>query len=205
MNNIFKFSMFITSFFPLWLSIIVVDIFSIMENAQPLTVECVSIVTIVLLNALCSIQIFYSLKSISKYQYGKFKIISVKPENGITSEYLLSFILPLFVFDFTQWKGVILFLIFFSTLCFLCLRNNNVYANLLFELKKYRFYRCVVVDSAYADNSSFNMEKLVISKQRLVGYTGSTVKLASLNYPVAIMEDESTLFGGNIFDRNRKI
>ena len=89
-------------------------------------------------------------------------MISAIKEKSITTEYLLSCILPLFAFDFTNWQKVILFLVFFATLSFLCLRNNNVYSNIFLELKKYNFYTCEVVNK-----DDIKSTVLVISKNNL--------------------------------------
>ncbi|MBQ1502206.1 MAG: hypothetical protein IIZ45_06305, partial [Firmicutes bacterium] len=35
------------------------------------------------------------------------KVLSATEEKTITAEYLLSYILPLFAFDFTQWCGLL--------------------------------------------------------------------------------------------------
>lgn len=43
----------------------------------------------------------------------------------ITAEYLLSYILPLFAFDFTKWDEVVKFLIFFLTFSYLCIRHGH--------------------------------------------------------------------------------
>ena len=57
-----------------------------------------------------------------KYEY---TIVDAKENKSIITDYMLSYILPLFVFDFTQWDGVVMFLIFFITLGFLCIKHNN--------------------------------------------------------------------------------
>ena len=58
------------------------------------------------------------------------KVISAQEEKTITAEFLLSYILPLFTFDFRTWDGVFLFLIFY---CFwLALHTTQLF------LREYR-------------------------------------------------------------------
>jgi len=129
-------------------------------------------------------------KSMSKIQpseYIAYKVINVRQEKGITSEFLLSYVLPLFAFDFTQWDGVIQFLIYFIVLTFLCIRNNNVYANLVFEIKKYKFYDCELQWKAESNVDTINA--MVISKENICSQKGNTIEIASLNKPFHLMKD----------------
>mgnify|MGYP000320977530 FL=1 len=60
----------------------------------------------------------------------------------ITAEYLLSYILPLFAFDFTKWDEVVKFLIFFLTFGYLCIKHNSFSVNIVLELLGYKMYDC---------------------------------------------------------------
>ena len=116
MSKLFFFSLYFTSFTPLWLSVLFIDIKSCIENSQSTVIEFYSIIVILiiwLISILIIIMVLFS-----KYEEGttRFILNSVKEEKSIASEYLLSYILPLFAFDFTKWDSVILFLIFFVTL-----------------------------------------------------------------------------------------
>ena len=61
----------------------------------------------------------------------EYTIDDVEEEKALSSEYLLSYILPLFAFDFTVWHQVILFLVFFFVLAFLCICHNYFNVNIL--------------------------------------------------------------------------
>ena len=103
------------------------------------------------------------MREVQDRDYIQYKIVSAEQEKGVTSEFLLSYILPLFAFDFTKWVSVVEFLIYFLILAFLCVRNNNVYANLLFEVKKYKFYNCEMQWVAEVEATPISMT--VISKK----------------------------------------
>ena len=129
-------------------------------------VSCL-IATIVLLVALCTN---------GKEGTTPHKVISATEEKTITAEYLLSYILPLFAFDFTQWSQVILFLIFYLTLGFLCIRHNYFSVNIILEIAKFRFYTCMV-----ENEDGQKLEQRIISHRRLNGCIGDILFLKSLN------------------------
>lgn len=136
MNKIFKTAMFFTAFIPLWFTVVFIDGMSIADKTNTtIGAEIAGISGIVAGLIISGIVIVGSMKGIRKESFKKYKILSVQQEKGITSEFLLSYILPLFAFDFTKWVSLAEFLIYFLILMFLCVRNNNVYANLFFEVK----------------------------------------------------------------------
>lgn len=182
MNILFKYAMFFTAFIPLWITVLFLDIMSITDESNSyIGAEVIGIVCIVIGLFLSIIIIFCSMRGVQDRDYAKYKILSAEQEKGITSEFLLSYILPLFAFDFTRWVNVVEFLIYFSILAFLCVRNNNVYVNLLFEMKKYKFYTCEMQWIAEANTTPIPM--MVISKKPLTAYKGNTIEVAALNKP----------------------
>ncbi|WP_243122233.1 hypothetical protein [Clostridium thermarum] len=178
--------MFITSFIPLWITVLFINILSIINNSNNLYTEIIGIIAIFLMNIFSISVIFISLGSIQQSEYKAYKIIDAKQEKGITSEFLLSYVLPLFAFDFTRWDGVVQFLIYFIVLAFLCHRNNNVYANLIFELKKYKFYDCELL--WVPEPNSKPIQAMVISKNNLCSQKGNTIEIAPLNKPFYLMK-----------------
>lgn len=187
MGKLFKLAMFITSFIPLWITIIFINILSIVRNNTNLYTEYIVIILIIIGNLISTVVILRSMASIQPSKYNSYIVIEAKQEKGITSEFLLSYVLPLFAFDFTQWDGVIQFLIYFIVLAFLCVRNNNVYANLIFEIKRYKFYECEL--QWKSEPNSDPIQVMVISKSNLWSQKGNTIKIASLNKPFYLMKD----------------
>ena len=105
-----------------------------------------------------------------------YAILTVTEEKTVTSEFLLSYILPLFAFDFTQWKSVALFLIFFLTLGFLCVKHETFTVNIVLEVFGYQFYRCDLEDE---DGNGITW--MIISRTDLKGCVGDSVYLRPLN------------------------
>lgn len=182
MNKIFKTAMFFTAFIPLWFTVVFIDGMSIADKTNTtIGAEIAGISGIVAGLVISGIVIVGSMKGIRKESFKKYKILSVQQEKGITSEFLLSYILPLFAFDFTKWVSLAEFLIYFLILTFLCVRNNNVYANLFFEVKKYKFYTCEV--QWVAEGETDPLQIIVISKKPLSAYKENVIEIAPLDKP----------------------
>ena len=136
-----------------------------MKKDSNIVIESISIVVIIILLVFSLFTIYKTYKCIDSNKYKKYRIESVVQDKGITSEFLLSYILPLVAFDFTLWEGVIQFLIYFSVVSFLCIRNNNVYANFLFECVGYKFYNCDILWIAEKDTEP--IQATILSKENL--------------------------------------
>ena len=116
MSKIFSLCLYHTSFAPLWISILFIDIKSCIENPSNRWTEYISIGCILISCLIALIVLLAALCANGKEGTTPVKIVTATEEKSITAEYLLSYILPLFAFDFTQWSQVILFLIFYLTL-----------------------------------------------------------------------------------------
>lgn len=176
MSKIFSLCLYHTSFAPLWISIIFIDIKSCIENPSNRWTEYISIGCILISCLIALIVLLAALCANGKEGTTPVKIVTATEEKSITAEYLLSYILPLFAFDFTQWSQVILFLIFYLTLGFLCIRHNYFSINIILEIANFRFYTCMV-----ENEDGKNKEQRILSHRRLNGCIGETLYLKSLN------------------------
>ena len=186
MSVFFPFSMFYLSFFPLWISILFVDIKAIVcREDQALWTESISIVVILTLALSCSIILWKGMCKRSKEQPQKYYVIQAKEQKTVTTEYLLSCILPLFAFDFTKWDKVVLFLIFFITICFLCLKHNHFVVNIILEVTGYSFYECQIKDRDGNDTYAN-----IISKHKLNTKVGIPFRIRHLNNEYMLTTEE---------------
>ena len=192
MGIFFKWNMFFTSFLPLWISIIVSNLFdiytkyildkeyflnSIRENNISLFIKktilefnieitVIFVLIFFILMGVCniSLKIKSNEKSNNKNQC---KIIKARRNNNLTADFLLTYAIPMFTFDFTSVKSIILFLVYFSILSFLCIRNNNIYINMLLELKGYKMYDCDI-ECKLMNSEVYYENCLFISKNNLL-------------------------------------
>ena len=141
-------SMFFLSFAPLWVSILFIDIKSIIEKQTSVMTEKYSILAIPIISIISLVVLMLSFNKKNTNGSHEYTIDGVEEEKALSAEYLLSYILPLFAFDFTVWHQVVLFLVFLFVLAFLCIRHNYFSVNILLELFWYRFYRCTLQNEA---------------------------------------------------------
>ena len=118
------------------------------------------------------------------------KVISAQEEKTITAEFLLSYILPLFAFDFRTWDGTFLFLIFFIVFGWLCIRHNYFCVNIVLEASKYRFYKC-----EKENEDGVPSTRVVISRQKLNKYIGQSIKMAGFNNEYMLVTKQSNMVG----------
>lgn len=181
MSKFILYFFYFTSFLPLWVSILFIDLKSCIEQSENLWAEKISICLILFMSVLSMTCLHCFLKGNSKEGSSKVRLNEAIEDKKITSEYLLSYILPLFSFDFTKWDQIILFLIFFLTLSFLCIRHNYFNTNILMEILGYKIYICIVED----ENGTLAQRK-IITKRSLSIYKGDYVYLKSLNNEIKL-------------------
>ena len=181
MSLISSFCMYYLSFSPLWLTVLFIDIKSLIEGGDYKRTELISIalISIVLLAT-----ILYMVFCFNKTKNGfweEYEIVKAEESKMITAEFLLAYILPLFAFDFRIWDQVVEFLIFFSVLGFLCIRHNYFSVNIVLELMNYRIYECTL-----KNKDGVPVSKIVISKNSIALRKGHPILLKLLNNDVLL-------------------
>lgn len=171
-----SFSMFFLSFAPLWVSILFIDSKSIIEKQTGVMTEKYSILVILIISIISLVILMLSFNKKNADGSQEYTINDIEEEKALSAEYLLSYILPLFAFDFTVWHQVVLFLVFFFVLAFLCIRHNYFSVNILLELLGYRFYRCTL-----QNEDGVSISKVVISKERLLNRKTERILIHPIN------------------------
>ncbi len=176
MSAITGFCIFFLSFFPLWISVLFIDIKSICDGNPNIWTEIISICLILLVSVISLIVLMHELNPKNADNRQEYIIVSAKEEKTISAEYLLSYILPLFAFDFTTWDKVVLFLVFFLCFAFLSIRHNYFSVNVLLELLGHRFYACELKNS---DNAT--IKKTVVCREILLAQIGGSISARAIN------------------------
>ena len=175
MSILVSYSMYFLSFIPLWFAVLFIDIKSLVEGGGYKWTEIISISGILLGVLISLIILFVKFFFLDDEKY-VLTIQDAKECKNITAEFLLSYILPMFAFDFTQWDEVVKFLIFFLIFGYLCIRHNNFSVNIVLESMHYRMYECRLMN---ADGKE--VERTVISKDILSARKGKDIKGKILN------------------------
>ena len=106
----------------------------------------------------------------------KYYLMEASEEKGKTLEYLLTYVLPLCAFDFTHWDGMVLYLIFFLTMCFLCVKHQIFLINIPLEIVGITAYNCVLKDI-----SGREIKAIVLCRENLKLMIGENIKAKYIN------------------------
>ena len=205
----FKWDMFVTSFIPLWLSIIVIDVWDIVlfiiENWDSrrivdnlmsvlrinfIQLASIVVIAILVLISIIGINSFLSEKLIkNKNHLPSGTIEWATKANKLSSEFLLAYILSMIAFNFGNPKHLALFIIYFSVLACLCIRNNNIYTNILLEFKGYRIYTCDFTVKCPGHNYTY-YDSIVISRIDLTQEQGNDILYWDFDKYIYITADE---------------
>lgn len=180
--------MFISSFFPLWVSVLILDLFKFgiknidTLNDSPLKIRLTIYIMVAFI--LISFGLIPFCWFNSKNETTSYTLKNSIKEKSITTEYLLAYILPIVAYDFSEISNLILFGIYVLTLAFLCIKNDNMNVILIFELMGYSKYSC---DVSYKNclNEEVNKNIIILSKSNLV-------KVNNQNYIIEIFEFDGT-------------
>lgn len=181
MSVVLSFCMYYLSFTPLWLTVLFIDVKSLLEKGENKYTEIISVIFILLFMIVSMAFLLYEFNTLKRGYIEKYELREVSESKTITAEFLLSYILPLFAFDFCKWDQVVEFLIFFSVLGYLCIRHNYFSVNIILEIMKYKMYECILNNS---DNIS--VKKIVISKRTLTMQKGKEITLKLLNNEISL-------------------
>ena len=176
MSLIFSASMFFLSFMPLWFSVLFIEIMNLLDEKENIWTERIVLLVLGVAFIISLIVLIIALENKHGDTEQEYILLSAKRDKTISVEFLLSYILPLFAFDFTKWKEVVLFMIFFFILGWLTIKHNRFTTNLLLEFLEYHVYECEIenVDSK-------KIEIKVVSKNSLVAQVGSGICLDAIN------------------------
>lgn len=177
MSLILNCSLFFTSFLPLWISVLFIDGMSIYERQDNNIYTEIISVTCILIGMIVSCAVIFCDFRFNKHTGVEHYIIQeAKEEKIISIEFLLSYILPLYAFDFTVWKDVILFLIFFIVFAVLCILHNHFSVNILLEFMGYRYYNCIIKNI-----DDIEIQTIVLSHTHLNCKIGNRYSMRAIN------------------------
>ena len=181
MSALLPICMFFMSYLPLWISILFIEIVSILKEPGPFYTEYAAIFCIVLAMLVSIIVIAVQFRRGSTEGTTEQTVECAAAQKAVSAEYLLSYILPLFAFDFTYWRDAVLFLLFFITLAFLLLRHNCLSVNIALELRGYRFYQCRL-----RSQDGIVTDRLILTKSQLNGLINETICIKNLTNDVSL-------------------
>ena len=157
---------------------ILMDIFSIVNGEINLWTEYVSIPLLIIVSICALACVKKGLNPIGRDNTQEYQLEIAREEKFLAAEFLMSFVFPLFAFDFTKYQSVLLFLVFFLIFGWLCIRHNYFCVNVILEVMGYKVYDCSYL--TFGD-SSIEKKKKVISKRSLPQCGGDIIRVRGLN------------------------
>ena len=172
----FAICMYYLAFTPLWILVVLTDFFSIMDNEADLYTEKISIPFLfgAFLVALHIVRKELTSEKVDNVQPMYLK--NVKEEKFAVAEFMMSFVFPMFAFDFTKYQGVLLFSVFFLIFGWLCIKHNYLCVNVVLEIMKYKIYDCECVNM-----DKIKYEKKILSNRKLIEQSNITVLTRRIN------------------------
>lgn len=177
MSGYLSYILYFASFAPLWMSVIFIDCKSLfIDKTEYRYTEILSIVLIILgmiLSIIILCNRLYRQKLENSIQY---EIKIAKEQKTVTADFLLTYILPLFAFDFTKWFEVFLFLLFFILLGYLTTNHHIFSANIILDIMKFRFYECTLITPDRTE-----VELIILSRKPPTDRIGEKINMKTLN------------------------
>ena len=172
MSNLVYFANFYTSFFPLWLMIIIKNILIFFDMKisnisltyiikNKMNIELIITVVIIVIFILMYLVIKKSLKTIIKYTDIEIKNDKLFEEKSFSTEFIVTYILSILAFDFTKPIDIVTFIVFYSVLIVLCVKHNYFYINCFLELCGYRYYSYFANERKYIIITKLNLRNKI--------------------------------------------
>ena len=184
MNGLFCSALVFLNFFPLWLVVLVRAGMSLADPSK-----CHGTEWCVIGGILAGIPLAYGyvankLKKARQVPLSPddaFSLRNIHERKTLTAEVLLTYVLPLWAFRFTEWTGVVEFLVFFLVVVGLTVRHMDMSGSLFLEWLGYRYYDCDVKYAGSGDAQTEGKRMMLLVKGTLSSAEGSPWCLRALN------------------------
>lgn len=140
------------------------------------TLQFVLTTSFILLYLICAFIFEKYLKNNDNDQIEEIEIKNPNKNRTLTSEYLFTYVLPLFAFDINKTSNLLCLIIYLLTIMFLAYKNSNLIGNIYLDLRKYYYYTCT---------SNNKNEIIIISKSDLKYYENDKIKVNWINNNIA--------------------
>lgn len=143
MSTWLSFQFSFLSFFPLWLSILVSCLESVFRRNQPIRTEILLICFVSAMFAVSGFgvrNVFCKRPPVDEVE--KKTVVWCEKQKGVTSDFILACVLPLYTFDFTKWCSVLQFGFVIGSILLLYARHYGCPPNVVLECFGYSCFKC---------------------------------------------------------------
>lgn len=156
LNKGIRILMFLTSYFPLFVIIMI-------KHYEQIEVFYV-LIPIIIISSIGMWHVFKTLNKVGgSYEIGENKVAQGRIENTSKStlEYFLTYVVPLLTFNLTEWKEFTIFGIVFFIIGVLYVKSDLIYMNPTLVLLRYNIYKLVLEDREVVVISKNNNRKSI--------------------------------------------
>ncbi len=193
MSRCFLLAIYYISFAPLWLSVLIINGKSLFwGGSEDIKIEVVGSIFIIFLMCIswCYVWIQLKQKEMEQDNLHEYEVKSICEQKNTTVEFMLSYVLPLFAFDFTRWDGMLLFLIFFVVFGYLTVKHRIFSVNIILEIMRYHIYDCAVevlnIHESADSKEGKRINLLILSKRDIVDIYGTIISVSSINNDIKL-------------------
>lgn len=187
-GKMFQAALSFLNFLPLWVAVLFIDVRSIKKGGCVGT-EYLSVGAIILGIVLSLIVVVVGLRRKKDLATDEYQLEEFEESRTISAEMLLTYVLPLFAFDFTLWEETLQFLVFISVVFWLSCRHRAAFEGVFLELINYRCYRCKLKKMKNGEVIGGSIDKYVLVKDSLNGCNITKLKQTNeLNRDVMICQ-----------------
>lgn len=185
MSRIVLLLIYYISFVPLWIVVISRNIMNIVNNNENLITEYISTIFLGITILVSLSLVKKSICTVEKNPGTNYVLKKCEKNKIVTVETMMSYVLPLFIFDFSVWYNWIEFLVFFICIAIVIVRNNYFLMNIVLELMGYTVYNC-----EFALTHEKTLIKQVLTKKYLNLEIGELVNIVEINKEVSLIQSE---------------
>ena len=145
MSHRFSFEFSVLSFLPLWFSILIACIQSVVIRNQPIGTEMallIAVPAVLVISVLEIFRIFHDRKPPPEDFEEGLVVVECAKQKTVTTEYILACVLPLYTFNFTNWCSVLQFTTVIGTIVLLYAKYYELPPNIVLELMGYSRFKC---------------------------------------------------------------
>ena len=185
---LFHACLYYLSFLPLWILIIINEIFRMISAGSVFKFSIFLITVLLLLVVYSCLVVFTKFDSRKKVNTRVVSNMTAKEDKFSVAEFMMSFVFPFWAFDFSTFQGMISFSVIFLSLGFLCIKHRYFCCNIVLEIWGYRIYECEYTSCV---NSTEIIKKKVLCKKNLQRCLGNNLieKNLSNDYSLIIVEE----------------
>lgn len=179
MKKVFWGCLWFLNFLPLWIAIAVGAVFRCVRGEELSGAARWGLVGVAVGTVFSLSIVWISFRSFRREETIPVSVSTATEEKTASANVLLTYVLPLWAFDFADWIGWAQFALFFGVVVWLACRHLILEGCLFMELLGYRVFKCKLREMLGGEEKAW--EYWVFSKESLEAVNGCERRMVELN------------------------